>query len=139
MRSSRLSVRFPATVISLALTLGVVAFVAAPASAGAKWKVAASSKSTGQYSLADVNTEVLNPMKFEVTVTSPALVQWAMDCVKGSKIIMTKGKDALKAAGAVPVKVATSSSKCQLSANAQNYGTGTDTLSIKFSGGSVGE
>ena len=60
MRSSRLSVRFPATVISLALTLGVVAFVAAPASAGAMWKVAASSKSTGQYSLADVNTDQMN-------------------------------------------------------------------------------
>jgi hypothetical protein len=63
-----------------------------------------SGKATGSNSLANTNTEVMNPVKLELTV--PALVQWSMDCVKGSKVIMTKGKTTLKGAGAVKLKVA---------------------------------
>lgn len=137
MRASRLSSTILATTISLALGIGAIA---APASAGTKWKVAVSGKSTGQYSVANANTEILNPVKVEVTVTQGALVQWSVDCTKGGKLVkFPSGKEMLKAAGSVQVKIAKSASVCAVAANAQNDGTGADTLSIKFSGGSVGE
>jgi hypothetical protein len=125
---------------ALALTLSYGAVLSAPASAGTKWKVAASGHSSGQYSLANANTEIQNPVKIEVTVTQASLVQWTIYCTKGGKVItLPAGKTTLKAAGSVQLKITKSASNCQLAANAENDGTGTLNLSIKYSGGSVGE
>ena len=140
MRSSRHRSGVLATVLSLVVALGGVAMSGTSAGAGTTWKVAASAKSTGQYSLANANTEILNPVKVEVTVTQAALVQWSVDCTKGGKLVkFPSGKEMLKAAGSVHVKIAKSASVCAVAANAQNDGTGTDKLSIEYSGGSVGE
>jgi hypothetical protein len=125
---------------ALALTLSYGAMLSGPASAGTKWKVAASGHSTGQYSLANANTEIQNPVKIEVTVTKASLLQRTIECTKGSKVIaLPSGKKTLTGAGSVPLKITKSASNCQLAANAENDGTGTLKLSIKYSGGSVGE
>ena len=133
MPTSRRTSGYQVVVLSLLLSIGGLA-IAAPAGAGTKWTVVSSGKATGSNSLANTNTEVMNPVKIEVTVTGPALVQWSMDCVKGSKVIMTKGKTTLKGAGAIKLKVAKSSNNCQLAANALNGGPGQLTLSIKSAG-----
>jgi hypothetical protein len=138
-RWSRRSAQSLAAALSLVLGLGVVTLAEFPASASTKWKVAASGKSTGHYSLANANAEILNPVKIEVTVTQAALVQWSVDCTKGTTFIKyPSGKEMVTKAGSVPVKIAKSANSCAVAANAQNYGTGTDELSIEFSGGSVG-
>ncbi|MGB7103608.1 MAG: hypothetical protein WBD82_03335 [Acidimicrobiales bacterium] len=125
----------PPRVMALAsaavLTLGCGALLSAPASAGIKWTLLSSGKATGQYALANTNGEVVKPVKIELKVTGASLVQWSMDCFKGSKLIMTKGKSTLKAAGTVQLKITKSANNCQLAANAQNYGAGKITLSIE--------
>lgn len=139
MRTCRGTLRI-ATVLSLALSAGGLALASAPASAGTKWKVAASGTSSGQNTLANANTEIQNPVKIEVTVSKAALVQWTVGCTKNGKYIMLpSGKATFTKAGYAAVKVTKSASNCAIAANAENYGTGTDKLSIKFSGGSVGE
>ena len=130
MRGSTRSWRCLMATLTVSLTFGSMA-LAGPAGAGAKWHVDSSGKATGQYSLANTNTEVMNPVKIEVVVTAGALVQWSMECVKGSTIVQTKGKKTLAGPGSLPLKVATSSSKCAVAANAQNDGTGTIKLSIE--------
>jgi hypothetical protein len=119
---------------ALALTLSYGALFNAPASAGTKWKVVASGSTTGLYALANTNAEVVSPVKIELKVTGASLVQWSMDCIKGSKVIPSKGKKSLKAAGTVQLKVTKSANNCQLAANAQNDGTGKITLSIESAG-----
>jgi hypothetical protein len=105
--------------------------LASPASAGTKWTLVAKGNATGPRSLANASSELTDPVKIEVTVTKPALVQWALECTKGSKLHKTSGKETLLAAGTVNVKVPKSASNCDVAANAQNEGSGKIVLSIK--------
>jgi hypothetical protein len=117
-------------VVSLLLSIG--GFVlAGPASAGTKWTLVDKGSASGANSLANANGEVTNPVKIEVTVTKPALVQWSVECSKGSKLHKFSGKQTLTAAGAVQVKLTKGAAICDVAANALNQGGGTITLSIK--------
>jgi hypothetical protein len=119
--------------VSLLLPIGG-SVIAGPASAGTKWTLVDKGSASGANSLANANGEVTNPVKIEVTVTKPALVQWSLECTKGSKLYKSSGKDTLAAAGNVQVKVTKSAANCAIAANALNEGSGTITLSIKSAG-----
>jgi hypothetical protein len=117
-------------VVSLLLSIG--GFVTSvPASAGTKWSLVAKGSASGANSLANANGEVTNPVKIEVTVTGPALVQWSVECMKGSKLHKASFKQTLTAAGAVQVKFTKGAAICDVAANALNQGAGKITLSIK--------
>src|ERR1700677_5003826 len=133
MKRSRRSLRILVLVSSLAMPLGYAVFAGTPASASS-WKVVAKGSNTGADSVANVNAAVPSNVKLEVTVPKPALVQWTFECLKGSKLVKTTGKETLAAAGSVQVKLIKSGNDCQLAGNALNEGSGKITLSIKSSG-----
>ena len=127
---SRKTSGYLVVLLSLLLSMGGIA-IAGPASAGTKWTLVGKGSASGANSLANANGEIMNPVKLEVTVTKPALVQWSLECTKGSKLHKTSGKETLTAAGAVQVKVTKSDANCAIAANALNEGSGKITLSIK--------
>jgi hypothetical protein len=138
MRTLRCSRGVLGVILSLLFSLGGLAMASAPASAGTKWKVAASATAKGLDKIAGTNTEILKPVKIEVTVTAASFVQWTIYCHKGGKLIMLpSGSKTLTAAGSVQLKFPKSASDCEPSASAENSGTGSIKLSIEFSGGSV--
>jgi hypothetical protein len=134
MRPSRLSTTILVAVLSLSLSGGALALATGPAGAATKWKVTSTGKASGQYSLANTNAEILSPVKIELAVNKASLVQWSMDCVKGSKVVATKGKKTFVGAGTMQLKVTKSADNCELAANAQNYGSGTIKISIESAG-----
>jgi hypothetical protein len=108
------------------------------ADAGASsWHLDATAHATGNYAVAETNTEATKPSKAEIKVTGPAslsgLVQWSIECNTNSGAAgKTKtGKVTLKFPGTELLKVPAQSSLCAIAANVQIQGSGKVTISIE--------
>ena len=124
--------RLSVVLVSLPLVVGGLW----PQSAGASTlRVVAKGHAPGRYAVANTNGQIKHPSKIELSVSStPALsglVQWSVECEKGSKLIPSKNyKKTVKLPATVVIAFTPSSSVCAVAANVQLLGSGTVTITL---------